>query len=670
MDQSPIHVRRLLEEALTGQESGDWPRAEAVLRQALEQSPSSLGVRTRLGRALKEQKRWVEAEQCFREVLAAAPDHLATLYDLAMVLAARDRPVEARATLERLTVLSPRTVEVWHSLAVVQERQDDLAKAVDSLRTAAKLSPKDAAVHEKLGDLLHDTRQNEQAEAHYRLAMEVAGSRSELLNKLGIVLQEQGKMSQARSCFEQALRASPAGLVARVNLGSLAAMERRSGEALRCFCDATIVQAESPAAIDNLLLCLNYPAADPGDIAELHRQYGAALEEGIPKAPGLDLDLSPGRPLRVGYVSPCFCDHVAALFLEPLLANHDRKQVQIFCYCENRRADATTRRFQALAGGWRPTWGQDGETVARLVQEDRIDILVDLAGRMPGNRLDVFARKPAPIQMTWLGYPNTTGLGRIDYRVTDAWADPPGMTERFHTERLLRLPGGFLSFAPPACATEVLPPPALKNGYVTFGCFNSNAKITDEVLGLWAEVLAAVPDSRLLLKSLPLTDEAVAERTLECLVAHGAQPDRVELRGWVPGYANHLAAYADVDIALDTSPYNGTTTTCEALWMGVPVVALAGQVHAARVGVSLLTMAGLADLVAQTPGEYVRKAAGLAGDLERLGLLRSNMRAELRASRLLDGAAFARSMESLYRQVWQEYCGRAVGGAAESGGDR
>jgi len=619
---------------------------------------------------LKEQKRWAEAEQCLREVLAVAPDHLATLYELAMVLAAQDRLGEARAVLERLTVLSPGTVEVWHSLAVVQERQEDLAGAVVSLRTAAQLGPKDAAVHEKLADLLHDTRQNEQAEAHYRLAMEMAGSRSELLNKLGIVLQEQGKMSQARSCFEQALRANPEGVAARVNLGSLAAMERKSGDALRCFCDATIVQAESSAAIDNLLLCLNYSMASPGEVAELHRQYGTALEESIPKASRLDLDLSPDRPLRVGYVSPYFCDHVAALFLDPLLANHDRKQVQIFCYCESRRADAATKRFQTLADGWRPIWGRDADTVARLVQEDRIDILVDLAGRMPGNRLDVLARKPAPFQMTWLGYPNTTGLGRIDYRITDAWADPPGMTERFHTEHLLRLPDGFLCFAPPACAPEVSPPPALKSGHVTFGCFNSNAKITDEVLGLWAEVLAVVPDSRLLLKSLPLTDEAVRERTLECLVARGARPDRVELRGWVSGYASHLAAYADVDIALDTSPYNGTTTTCEALWMGVPVVTQAGQVHAARVGVSLLTMGGLADLVAQTPAEYVQKAAGLAGDLERLGLLRSNMRAGLRASRLLDGAAFARSMESLYRQAWQDYCDRAVGGAAASGGDR
>jgi protein O-GlcNAc transferase len=379
-------------------------------------------------------------------------------------------------------------------------------------------------------------------------------------------------------------------------------------------------------------------------------------------------DKNPDKRLRIGYVSADLRSHSVAFFLESILAARNQREFEVLCYSNSVAADTTTARLRALVDGWRDIAGLDDEQAAALIRSDAIDILVDLAGHTKANRLPLFTRKPAPIQITYLGYPDTTGIEAIDYRLTDEWADPPGQTEHLHSEQLVRLPDGFLCYQPPSSCPPVGPLPLLLSGRVTFGSFNNLAKVSPTVIGYWAAILAAVPGSRLLLKSKALADSGTRKYIHQQFCAHGIEAGRVELVGWTPARVDHMALYSEVDVALDTFPYHGATTTCEALWMGVPVVTLAGPVHVSRVGVSLLHAAGLAELIAESPQEYARKAAELVADTGRLAALRGDLRERLRASRLTDAQRITASIEVAYRDMWRRFCAATAPISADTRG--
>ena len=362
------------------------------------------------------------------------------------------------------------------------------------------------------------------------------------------------------------------------------------------------------------------------------------------------------RRLKIGYVSPDFRGHSVAYFVEPLLKGHDRQAVEVFCYAEVTRPDTVTAHLQGLVDHWLVTVGLSDEELAERIRADGIDILVDLAGHTANNRLRVFARKPAPVQVTWLGYPNTTGLEAIDYRLVDAVTDPVGEADAWASETLVRLEGGFLCYGGLKDAPEPTVPPCLKTGTVTFGSFNNPAKVSAATFDAWATLLSRLPQARLLLKGKPFADAATRALFLARLGERGVAAERVELVAWLPGTAAHLALYHRVDIALDPFPYNGTTTTCEALWMGVPVVTLRGDRHAGRVGASLLSQIGLTDLIANSVEEYVEIALALARNPGRLDDLRRALRPRMAASPLCDGRAFARKMEAAFRTMWQVWC--------------
>jgi FkbM family methyltransferase len=369
--------------------------------------------------------------------------------------------------------------------------------------------------------------------------------------------------------------------------------------------------------------------------------------------------------LRVGFVSPDLRRHSVASFLEPILDGRDPEALHVTCYADVERPDEVSARLRAAADRWRAIHGVPDAEVARLVRADRIDVLIDLAGHTAGNRVSLFAARLAPVQMSYLGYPNTTGLETVDWRVTDAWADPPGLTEALHSEELLRVPGGFLCFRPHPDSPQPTPAPALARGRVTFGSFNQAAKISPATLQSWAEVLRQVPGARLCLKSPAFADPPTRADFERRLVSSPLAGLPVELWGHLPDERAHLAAYGDIDIALDTWPYGGTTTTCEALWMGVPVVTLAGGSHASRVGASLLSRLGEPSLIADSRQGYVAAAVGLATDLERLAGLRASLRGLMTACGLTDGRAFAVAFGEALRRAWRFHC-RRVGAATRA----
>jgi predicted O-linked N-acetylglucosamine transferase (SPINDLY family) len=426
------------------------------------------------------------------------------------------------------------------------------------------------------------------------------------------------------------------------------------------FRRAIALNAHHPDAHGNLLVTLNYdPASTVESLSQEARRwaerYAQPLRRFIPTHAN---NRDPGRRLRIGYLSADFWEHASAFFLMPLLTGHDHQNFEIFCYAHVTQPDYLTRRMQALADHWRNIAGLDDEAVAAMIHVDEIDILVDLKLHTANNRLLIFARKPAPVQATWLGYPGSTGLSTIDYRLSDSYLDPPGMDESVYTEKTVRLPDSFWCYDPLfACDIPCNAPPALVNGYVTFGCMNNFCKVNDVVLRLWAKVLHTVPASRLLMLA-PVV--AARPQVLKVLEQEGIAPQRVE-------FAPHqhrrlyLQTYQRIDLGLDTFPYNGHTTTQDSFWMGVPMVTLVGQTAVGRAGLSLLSNIGLPELAAHSEGEYVRIASELAGDLPRLSHLRATLRQRMQQSPLMDGGRFARNMEAAYRQMWRQWCARPAG---------
>ena len=563
------------------------------------------------------------------------------------------RRADARDRYERAIALGYEDAEIWRRLGACRAHLGDFTGGRDALQRAANLTPEDARILNNLAVIEIRLGRTTDAAGHCRQALASAPDYPAALNNLGIALQHDGALGEAEILHRRAIDLDPGLADAWANLGVALRGQSRYEEAVAAFTRSIELKPGAAALWSNRLLCLQYdPSRDAEEVFAAHLDFGRAFGSGKragPAAPPLDVEAGyrAGRPLRVGYVSPDFRSHSVAFFLEPLLAAHDASAVESFCYSDVAAPDRVTARLKGLAIHWRDTAGLDDRSLAGLVRRDRIDILVDLAGHTAGNRLALFALKPAPVQATWLGYPGTTGLSEIDYRLTDAISDPD---DAFHSERPVRLPHGFHCYLPPENAPE---PVRNGNRPPTFGSFNNLSKVTPEVMAAWCALTASVPDAHLLLKSRPLADAEVRARYLDIAGTAGLPPERVRLVGHVPDLAAHLALYAEVDVALDPFPYAGTTTTCEALWMGVPVVTIRGDSHAGRVGASLLTHAGLDELIAGDVGEAASIARDLIGDSARLERYRGELRGRLAAGPLCDAPAFARAFEDVLHCMWR-----------------
>jgi predicted O-linked N-acetylglucosamine transferase (SPINDLY family) len=435
-------------------------------------------------------------------------------------------------------------------------------------------------------------------------------------SNLGVVVQDLGRLAEAEASFREALRLKP----------------------------------DYEPAQRNLLFCLNYSEHPPEECLQEASRYGQMVAaKAAWRFDSWRCEPSPGR-LRVGLVSGDLQQHPVGYFLEGLLAQIDPARLQLYAYSTEANEDELTARIKPRFAAWRQLLGKGDEEAARLIHEDGVHVLIDLAGHTAHNRLPVFAWKPAPVQVSWLGYFATTGVAQIDYVIADPWTLPPE-EERYFTERVWRLPGTRLCFTVPDVAVKVSELPALANGYVTFGCFNNLTKVNDDVVALWGRVLGAVPRSRLVLKAKQLNETAARQEVARRFAAHGVAQDRLVLEGPAPR-AEYLADYGRIDIALDPFPFTGGTTSAEALWMGVPLLTLAGSRMVSRQGVGVLMNAGLPEWVAETPEDYVERASRHAADLNRLASLRAGLRQQVLASPLFDGAGFAREFQGALQAMW------------------
>ncbi len=601
---------------------------------------------------------FAQARKAYARLVELSPDDASAWFELGVVLLKLGQYEHMTGPLVRALSINPRLAPAARLLGTAYARLDRFPEAIAAFRKAVDIQPENVDARFQLAMALHRSGQHREAAELFEQVIAQRPDYPEAFTGLGLARARLGEYSEAIDAYRRAIEQRPDSARAWNNLGNALRMQNDLSGAIDAYRKALQIQPGHATAGSNLLLALNYLAGlSQENLYEEARQFERRHRPQTDTARvTFRNSRTTNRILKVGYLSPDFRAHSVAHFTRKLFAAHHRDSVEVFCYSNVLQEDPVTEQFKTGTDHWIRVRRMSDDALLERIRQDRIDILVDLAGHTADNRLPVFARRAAPVQVNWLGYPNTTGLSTMDYRITDTVADPPGAADRLHSETLLRLPTGFLCYQPGEPWPEVVASPFEKNGYISFGSFNALPKMTPGVIELWARLLRTVPDSRLILKSSALADETTRSRYLDAFSEHGISAKRLELLGLVPGRLAHLDLYSKIDIALDTFPYNGTTTTCEALWMGVPVVTLAGDRHAGRVSTSILQHAGLPELIAGDETAYLDLARSLASDPARLSKLRKNLRAQLEQSELMDLERFVDALETSYRDIWRTWC--------------
>lgn len=608
------------------------------------------------------------AEKLGRTLLAIAPALALAHLTWGFILQQTGRLTEALEAFDRAARIEPDDVAAHFNRGVVLERQGRLEQALAAYDQAVRLAPGFARAHFGRGIVLRRWgRLDEALDAYDRVLQLDPGDHRAHIDR-GAVLRRQGRLEEALAAYDQALRIEPNDAWAHNNRANALAFQGRFGEAAAAYERAVRLDPAFVEADSNRLFCLTYdPAQDDSSLFAAHRGWG---ERHGPPANAHVTHANPRDPaktLRVGLVSADLGRHPVGYLVEPVLVAANPAEMQIVCYSDRRIEDDLTERLKAKATAWRSTFGVADATLAETIRADGIDILIDLAGHTLGNRMRLFTLRPAPVQVSWIGYPYTTGSPAIDYMLMDEVGVPPG-DERWFVERVVRLPDTRFCYAPPEYAPVPAPPPALERGFVCFGSFNNLLKVTPSVIQLWARVLDAVPDARLLLKWATLAQPETEAHYRRLIRDLGIDPARVELRAGSPHRAT-LAEYADIDIALDPLPYSGGVTSLEALWQGVPVVTLPQSRPVSRQSQAFLTALGRTEWIAKDADEYVRIAADLASDPDRLAALRRDQRSRMAASPLCDGPRYARNFEAALRWIWRRWCKGQSDGATDGGGN-
>jgi predicted O-linked N-acetylglucosamine transferase (SPINDLY family) len=635
--------------------------AIAHYRRLTELRPEDAVPHYNLGNAESQRGHLEEAVAEYRQALQLRPDFFEAHNNLGSALNRLGRSEEAAAAYQRTIELRPDLAEGHNNLGTILHDLGRLDDAENCFRRALWLRPDYVSTHYNLGNVHRDQGRMGEAIACYRRTVELRPDHAAAHNNLGYALRAEGRLTEAIASFRRAIEAGPNSADALNNLGNVLRDQGQLDEAEATFRRALRLKPDLAVAHSNVLLVLhNRPGMTLAQLATEHSEYERAFAGPLRQTwRPHENSRDPDRRLRLGFVSPDLCRHPVGYFTIRFVEQLNRDSAEVVCYSDRLREDDLTARFRAAAALWRPVSGFRDERLTEQIRADRIDILFDLAGHTAGHRLLVFARKPAPIQVTWAGYVGTTGLSAIDYLVADRFEIPPG-AETHYTDRILRMPDDYVCYDPPAYAPPVGPLPARERGHVTFGSFNYPAKIGPPVIAVWAEILRRVPGARLLLKYRSIDDPAIAGRLTELFAGHGIGPDRVEYRGWSPS-AELLRQYGEIDIALDPFPYSGGLTTLEALWMGVPVVTCPGETFAGRHSLSHLSNVGLTETIAGDLDQYIEGAVTLANDLPRLAALRAGLRERVASSPLCDGKRFADNLLRLLREAWREWVAREQG---------
>ncbi len=652
--QDPIQLIQL---AMQRHRAGHLTDAEALYRHILQLQPGHPDALHLLGLLAHQRGSYEEATGLLRKAIRSYPNAPHFHNNLGETRRAMGLAEEAMTHYGRALALKPDFAEAHNNLAIAYASRGQLEEALASFTKALALAPT-AQIHCNIGRLMFDLGKKEEAQAHYEQALAMHPAYANALKGLGDLAIARQDLAKALALFQKVVALEPGSAEVLHNMGFCQMLRGEIRDATVHFEKAMSLAAGADYIHSSLLFAmLCDESVSPSEHFQAHLAFGERFEAPLrpywkPHSRTRDAE----RRLKVGYVSGDFRKHSVAYFMEPVLASHDRSRVESYCYHNSVHADEMTARLRERSDHWIECARMTDDELAERIRRDAIDILVDLSGHTHANRLLVFARKAAPVQVAWLGYAATTGLSAVDYRITDMICDPPGTTEQHYTETLYRLPETSLCYGSSDDAPPVGELPAARRGYITFASFNAFTKVNAPLIELWAKVMTAVPDSRLVLKANALSDPERRARVAEMFSQHGVAADRLELASWDPSYRDHLNRYSEVDIGLDTFPYNGVTTSAEASWMGVPIVTLAGARFVSRMGASIMTNLGLPELVANTEEDYVTIASGLAEDLPRLAELRRGMRERMKHSPLADAQRFTRHLEEAYRNMWRTWC--------------
>lgn len=627
--------------------------AEASYRKAIQINPDFADAHYNLGSVLQELGRLEEAEASFRRALELKPDYATAHYNLGNTLKKLGRLDEAEAEYRHVLALTPDFPDAHNNLGSTLKESGRLDEAEVSLRRALQIKPDYAEAHYNLGNTLKELGRPDEAEASYRRALQIDPDYAKAHSNLGAALHEQGRRAEAEACCRRAIELAPEYAPAHQNLAIVLAYLSDFDEVVA---ESNLaLHLKSDAAVDweqRLYIYSYHPDLSAEEIYAEFVRWGDRFAD-----PVVDFsahDRTPGRRLRVAYVSPDFRGHTSRFFFWPLFANHDHEVVELYAYSNVKTEDDETRKFKGLFEHWRDIRGVADGDVARMIREDGIDILVDGCSHMRDDRLGVFTLKPAPIQVTWLGAAWTTGLKMIDYALIDPYMAPEGTLTR---ETIVRLPHCFVAYRPPGETAEIAAAPSLRNGHVTFGYSGRTERLNHHTFRVWGEILRQNPAARLILDFHSFADPPTQEHYRQFMLRHGMNPGQVIMRR----SANIFAGLNDIDILLDSFPHSGGTMLFDALWMGVPVLTLASRPPVGRIGTSLMINLGLPDWVAQSHEEYIAKAASLARDVQALARLRAGMRQRMQNSPLMDGPGFARGVETAYREMYEKWVGQSAG---------
>jgi protein O-GlcNAc transferase len=652
-----MDINKAFDSVFAYYQTGDLEQAENICKKILKEQPKHIDALHFLGVLCYQSRRYDFAIQYIRKALQFDPNFADAYNNLGNVYQEIRQLDEAIDCYRKALQINPALGKTYFNLGVALQDKRQIDEAISSYRKALQHNTHIFGLYNNLGLALYKKGQNDEAIACYLEALQQNPDFSDAYNNLGISYSQKGQFSDAIACYQKSLQLRPNFDDAFNNLGCVYKDRGLIDEAESWFRRAILANPEYSSAYSNLILTMQYNARhDTQTIYHEHLIFSKKHEEPL----SLSLlphknDRSPFRKLKIGYLSPDFRRHAVTYFTESILISHNRKEFEVFCYSNSLKHDEITNRIQKYAVQWHEIEGMSDGEVSELIRQHEIDILVDLAGHTSNNRVLVFARKPAPIQVSWIGYLATTGLSAMDYKIVDNYTDPQGETEQFHTERLIRLPETFLCYLPDRNSPDAGSLPALSTGHITFGSFNNFSKVTPNVFTVWANILEKLPKSCLILKGKSFHDHATCQYVVSMFKQRGIAAERIILQSWTPA-PKHLESYHQVDIGLDTFPFNGGATTCEAIWMGVPVITRAGIAYAARIGVSLLSNAGLGDLIAKTDEEYVELAVRLATDMEKLQLLRASLRDKILHSPLTDQKRFALNLERQYRRMWEAWC--------------